>query len=238
MSAEVDPSNNDSNDTKPSFTLPSDLTTECKKESISFPKLEKIENSIVVINSSTDNLIRLWKRTPPDLKSSNAHSCPSKNINNEADQAERKTNESMFKCSDCKNTYKTANGLQRHLKKKHSASVTADDKSIFLLDKCTIEMFLRKSVDIVVKDECWKKETRKSLSSFNCLVVDELADVINSITLQFSTTNDPEHFFERFYGDVTAVGTDFLKELPLAAANIVMIQLGELVFAHLKKING
>ena len=40
-----------------------------------------------------------------------------------------------------------------------------------------------------------------------------------------------------FYGDVTAL-TNFLKGLPLAAANIVMTQLGELVFAHLKKLNG
>ena len=38
-----------------------------------------------------------------------------------------------------------------------------------------------------------------------------------------------------FYGDVAGC-TNFMKGLPLAAANIVMIQLGELAFAHLKKI--
>ena len=34
------------------------------------------------------------------------------------------SDESRFQCSDCKNTYKTASGLERHFKKKHSASVT------------------------------------------------------------------------------------------------------------------
>ena len=40
-----------------------------------------------------------------------------------------------------------------------------------------------------------------------------------------------------FYGDLTAA-SDFLKDLPRAAANIVKIQLGKLGFAHLKKLNG
>ena len=40
-----------------------------------------------------------------------------------------------------------------------------------------------------------------------------------------------------FYGDLTAA-SDFLKDLPHAAANIVKIQLGKLGFAHLKKLNG
>ena len=38
-------------------------------------------------------------------------------------------------------------------------------------------------------------------------------------------------------GDLAAA-SNFLKGLPFATANIVKIQLGKLVFAHLKKLNG
>ena len=63
--------------------------TEIKKEAIFFPKLKKIENSIVIINSSTntDNLARLWQKSSPELETHlKMGFSPNINLGSEAEQ--------------------------------------------------------------------------------------------------------------------------------------------------------
>ena len=136
----------------------------------------------------------------------------------------------LLKCPECKNNYKTASGLQRHVRSKHINS--APDIDMF--DRCTLESLLQKSVDKFVNDGCWPNDIRAVVSNFKCLVMDELLTKVNCIVSKYSTSRDPEKFFEEFYGNITVDAAKYL-DMPLSAANIVMIQFGELVFGQLKK---
>ena len=75
--------------------------TEIKKEAIFFPKLKKIENSIVIINSSTntDNLARLWQKSSPELETHlKMGFSPNMNLGSEAEQhVEKKIKSVQFR---------------------------------------------------------------------------------------------------------------------------------------------
>ena len=139
---------------------------------------------------------------------------------------------------NAKKTYKTSSGLQRHVKSKHRLDSSGDDSMIkFNLEKVVIEDLLRKAAENVTKDECWKNETRNHLVNFCYSVDGKLLLEINKISSNFGETNDPEKFFQEFYSNITAKATHFFKDLPLASANILMIQLGEMVFGYMKNSN-
>lgn len=101
-----------------------------------------------------------------------------------------------------------------------------------------LEGLLKSSCEKVLKNDCWKKETRGHLSGYFCSVSEELCAVVNRLAVDFHETSDPEKFFEEFCGDVTASSCHYLDGLPLATANLVMIHFGELIFGHLKKLDG
>lgn len=132
-------------------------------------------------------------------------------------------------CPDCKNTYKTSSGLQRHIKTKHGNNPYPIE-----LDVHVMQSLLKKAVDKVKGDECWRYETRSVLNESTLNVTEELKTLVNQIVLEFSSSNDPELFYEQFYGIIT-IRADELLTLPLISANLVMIHFGELVFGHLKK---
>ena len=140
--------------------------------------------------------------------------------------------DTLLKCSECPKTYKTRGGLQRHIKTKHSVVGTDD---VIVVDKAQLENLLLNSVSKVMSDGCWPNEIKSVLTNFNGVIGDELLVEVNTIVAKFAVLNDPEKFFEEFYGCITINADKFLSGLPLDAANIVSIQLGELVFAHLKR---
>ena len=141
--------------------------------------------------------------------------------------------DTVMKCPECTKTYKTTGGLQRHIKTKHSKIKALDDT--VLLDKKELEELLVESVVKVKAEGCWPDEVISTLSLFNCVVSDELVVKVNGVVSKFLVLNDPDIYFEEFYGSITIDSTDHLIGLPLDAANILMIQFGELVMAYLKR---
>ena len=127
---------------------------------------------------------------------------------------------------------RSAKKLTRHL-----VDYSDDSMYKFNFEKVVIEDLLKKAAENVTKDECWKNETRSYLVNFCYSVDDELLHEINQISFNFGETNDPEKFFQEFYSNITAKATHFFKDLPLASANILMIQLGEMVFGYIKNSN-
>ena len=73
-------------------------------------------------------------------------------------------------CIECKKTYKTLGGLQRHNKAKHTEN-SSEGKRL-LLDTVVLTYLLGKAAAIVSKDECWSQDTRGSVQDF-CCIVDE-----------------------------------------------------------------
>jgi len=86
--------------------------------------------------------------------------------------------------------------------------VKQDIKTI--IDKMNLEGLLKSSCEKVLKNDCWKKETRGHLSGYFCSVSEELCAVVNRLAVDFHETSDPEKFFEEFCGDVTASSCHYL----------------------------
>ena len=74
----------------------------------------------------------------------------------------------IYNCIECKKTYKTLGGLQRHNKARHTEN-NSEGKRL-LLDTVVLTDLLRKAAEIVSKDECWSQDTRGSLQDFCCIV--------------------------------------------------------------------
>ena len=70
----------------------------------------------------------------------------------------------IYNCMECKKTYKTLGGLQRHNKAKYREN-NREEKRL-LLDTVVLTDLLRKAAEIVSKDECWSKDTRGSVQDF------------------------------------------------------------------------
>ena len=137
-------------------------------------------------------------------------------------------NGGIYNCMECKKTYKTLGGLQRHNKSKHR------EEKRLLLDTVVLTDLLRKAAEIVSKDECWSKDTRGSVKDFCCIVDGKLFEEISKLCETFIESNDPEKIFEQFFCNITAKAIQFLNDLPLASATTIMMQLGETVFSYLK----
>ena len=138
----------------------------------------------------------------------------------------------VFSCpnANCKKTYKTKGGLQRHINKKH----TEREVKKLVLDNVVLIDLLRKAVEVVSKDECWSLTTRSCITNFSYIVDGKLVDKVYNICETFLDSDDPEKFFELFFCEITAKANEFFPDLPLAPATTVMMQLGETVFSYLK----
>ena len=129
-------------------------------------------------------------------------------------------------------TKKTAGGLKRHKAKKHS-KVTH-----FHLDLNILEELLAESIEIASKDLCLKVERRSGIAKFvyQKEEIVQLFAVINKMCQDFLENKDPDKFFSSYFSNVTAMAGSFLPNYPSASSTIVMMQLGEVIFAKLNKI--
>ena len=95
----------------------------------------------------------------------------------------------IYNCIECKKTYKTLGGLQRHNKARHTEN-NCEGKRL-LLDTVVLTDLLRKAAEIVSKDECWNQDTRGGIQDFCCIVDGKLFEDIEN--------NDPERFFRAIF---------------------------------------
>ena len=66
----------------------------------------------------------------------------------------------------------------------------------------------------------------------------QLFEVINKICQDFLENKDPDKFFSSYFSSVTTMAGSFLPNYPSAPSTIMMMQLGEVIFAKLNKIEG
>ena len=102
----------------------------------------------------------------------------------------------IYNCIECKKTYKTLGGLQRHYKTRHTEK-NIEGKRL-LLGTVVLTELLRKAGEIVSKDECWSQDTRGNVQDFCCIVDGKLFEEISKLCETCIENNDSEKFFVQF----------------------------------------
>ena len=85
----------------------------------------------------------------------------------------------VYNCIDCKKSYKTLGGLQRHNKARHTEN-NSEGKQLLLYTAVLTDL-LRKAAGIVSKDECWSQDTRGSIQDSCCIVDGKLFEEISKL---------------------------------------------------------
>jgi len=141
--------------------------------------------------------------------------------------------QSGFSCKICSKQYKTKNGLQRHVKKKHSSTDSRHEGS---LQPCDIMELVQKSQAELLENSCYPQALRERIAEHDFQLTSGLQNELVKAYDILEKHGDAEKFYSFFYGKIVVNAEKLMIGLPVPMSTLLAKHLGDKILYFFKRL--